>query len=57
MRRLAAHDIIWQGKHYSLSVAEVDNNEVKQIHPLLMEEAYVEWFEGVLDLDILIGER
>ncbi len=57
MRRLAAHDIIWKGKHYNLSVAEVDNNEVKQIHPLLMEEAYVEWFEGVLDLDVLIGER
>lgn len=51
MRKFAAHDIIWQGKHYKLSIAEIENNEVLRVYPLLSEEAYVEWIDGVLDLD------
>ncbi len=51
MRKVASHDIIWQGKHYQLSIAEIEGNDVKRIYPLVVEEAHVEWYEGVLDLD------
>lgn len=51
MRKIAAHEIIWQKKHYQLSVAETEGNEVRCVYPLREEAAQIEWFDGTLDLD------